>query len=262
MKKFELKRWEYDDNYNADVLDIWYQNDKVCAYVQGSEIYKVELIIRNGRVDNYFCSCPACDGGMSFCKHLDGVVNYLRKWEIPMLEGEQKEESLNFDLTVKEIVNNFKMGMATFRDNGCVNCYQSEFLADFVFKYCIYIDWFLDDKKALEAWELTTAFIDSISSVYIYAVDTFDDIREILINYLLTLATSFDYYDNIREYLLEKYSKKNLDEFGKDILNMIVPTIEKREVASKYTSLLKQIRFESYQEDLKKECLDLLKQVK
>ena len=39
------------------ILDIWYQNNIVTSYIEGSEIYKVELKIDNDEINSY-CSCP------------------------------------------------------------------------------------------------------------------------------------------------------------------------------------------------------------
>lgn len=64
MKQFKFKRYSNSkNNYKANILDIWCQNNKVVAYIQGTEIYKAELIIRGNRIENYYCSCPSCQGG-------------------------------------------------------------------------------------------------------------------------------------------------------------------------------------------------------
>ena len=91
MKKFKLKRYSSSkNNCSTNILDIYYQKNKIVAYVKGSHIYKTELIIRSNRIENYYCSCPSCQGGMNFCKHLISVENYLDSHEIPELCTQNK----------------------------------------------------------------------------------------------------------------------------------------------------------------------------
>lgn len=41
MKKFKLKRYSSSkNNCSANILDIYYQRNKIVAYVKGSQIYK------------------------------------------------------------------------------------------------------------------------------------------------------------------------------------------------------------------------------
>ena len=47
MKKFNLKNTGNYNYYNANILDIWYQDNKIVAYVEGTYIYKTEMIIKN-----------------------------------------------------------------------------------------------------------------------------------------------------------------------------------------------------------------------
>lgn len=126
MKKFKLKRYSSSkNNCSTNILDIYYQKNKIVAYVKGSHIYKTELIIRSNRIENYYCSCPSCQGGMNFCKHLISVENYLGSHEIPELEYTlELEEELNFNLTKEQILTNFKSNINKFLDEeDCVNCY-------------------------------------------------------------------------------------------------------------------------------------------
>lgn len=112
MKKFNLKNNDYSSCYNANILDIWYQDNKIVAYVEGTYIYKIEMIIKNDEICNYYCNCPSSEGGMSFCKHLSGVANYLKENAILKLESEPKtEEKIDLTLTSEEIINKFRNTM-------------------------------------------------------------------------------------------------------------------------------------------------------
>ena len=77
MKKFNLKNTGNYNYYNANILDIWYQDNKIVAYVEGTYIYKTEMIIKNNEIYNYYCNCPSSEGGMSFCKHLSNQFSLI-----------------------------------------------------------------------------------------------------------------------------------------------------------------------------------------
>ena len=75
------------DYYNEDrILDIWCQNDLIVAYIDGSEIYKVELKVNDEKLDNFYCSCPYSENGEYMCKHIAAVLCYLKENDIPELE--------------------------------------------------------------------------------------------------------------------------------------------------------------------------------
>lgn len=264
MKKFKFRRYNSNqNNIQSNILDIWCQKDRIVAYVEGTKIYKTELIIKNNRIANYYCSCPSSDGGMNFCKHLSGVENYLENKAILELEDmKEKEEKLDFGLTLKQILIKFKEGSTKFLSNdNSINCYQSSFFSDYVFKYCIYIDRFLDNKEPQKAFFLVTEYINYLDTVYIYCVDDADDINEILINYLVTLAINYNYFNKIGEYLLKKYQNQKLDELGENIISNIIPIIKVKEQAENYIKLLQKMQIESYQETQIKEYISILKTV-
>lgn len=264
MKKFKLKKYNSNKNtYTANVLDIWYQNNKVVAYVQGTQIYKTELIIKGNRIENYYCSCPSCNGGMHYCKHLTGVEKYLSNHEIPEIEYTEEKDDLDFNLTTKEILTKFKSKISNFLDEeDCINCYQSPLFSDCIFKYCIYIDNYIDNNELDNAFYLATNFIDITNDIYMYVDDDKEEINEILINYLITLIKNNTYYKEIEKYLLNKYKSNKLDDIGEEILSRIIPTINKKDVALNYINLLKQINVESYLENRIKEYIKELKNKK
>lgn len=90
-----MKNWEhlfrniilergYDYYMQGLVED--YQEDKgvINATVCGSEDYDVEIEIKNGRIDDAFCSCPYAEDG-SYCKHMAAVLyEYEEKQEIAL----------------------------------------------------------------------------------------------------------------------------------------------------------------------------------
>lgn len=200
---------------------------------------------------------------MNYCKHLVGTEKYLTNHEIPEIEHTNKNDDLDFSLTPKEILTRFKSKIYSFLDEeDCINCYQSSLFGDYLFKYCIYIDKYIDNLELDNAFYLTTNFIDIVNNIYIYVIDTKDEINEILINYLITLTNNNIFYEKIRTYLLKKYQSYELDEVGEEIISNIIPTIKEKDIALNYINLLKQIKVESYLESKIKEYIKVLKTIK
>ena len=99
-EKFNLKNENYH-YYNANILDIWCQENRIVAYVQGTYIYRTEMIIKNDEICNYYCNCLSSEGGMSFCKHLSGVAKYLKENELEN-NGMMEEEKIYLTKPEKE----------------------------------------------------------------------------------------------------------------------------------------------------------------
>ena len=66
MKKF-LKNYDFEDNFDFTILsrgksyyrenrilDIWCQDDGITAYIDGSEIYRVELRANDNELNNFY----------------------------------------------------------------------------------------------------------------------------------------------------------------------------------------------------------------
>ena len=104
MKKF-LRNYDFEDyfethilsrgkNYYKEnrILDIWCQEDLVTAYIDGSEIYRIELRANDKELNNFYCSCPYSEDGEYMCKHIAAVLYYLEENDIPELEISNKKE--------------------------------------------------------------------------------------------------------------------------------------------------------------------------
>lgn len=71
MKKF-LRNYDFEfhilsrgKNYYREnrILDIWCQDNLITAYIDGTEIYGVELKVDDKEILNYYCSCPYSEDG-------------------------------------------------------------------------------------------------------------------------------------------------------------------------------------------------------
>lgn len=74
------------------ILDIWCQDNLITAYIDGSEIYKVELKADNKELLNSYCSCPYSEDGEFMCKHIAAVLYHLKENKIPELEKSDKKQ--------------------------------------------------------------------------------------------------------------------------------------------------------------------------
>ena len=104
MKKF-LKDYNFEDYFDLSILsrgksyykenrilDIWCQENTVTAYIDGSEIYRIELRINDKGLNNFYCSCPYSEDGEYMCKHIAAVLYYLDENEILELEVSNKKQ--------------------------------------------------------------------------------------------------------------------------------------------------------------------------
>ena len=91
MKKF-LRNYDFEDYFDSlilsrgksyykenRILDIWCQQDLVTAYIDGSEIYRIEIRANDKELNNFYCSCPYSEDGEYMCKHIAAVLYYLEE---------------------------------------------------------------------------------------------------------------------------------------------------------------------------------------
>ncbi len=106
MKKF-LKNYDFEDyfephilvrgkNYYLDnrILDIWYRDNSVFAYIGGTEIYKIVINIYEKVILYCYCSCPYFCSSEFMCKHIAAVLYYLQDNEVPKLEKKNKSKKV------------------------------------------------------------------------------------------------------------------------------------------------------------------------
>lgn len=111
MKKF-IKNYDFEDYFEPHILkrgeqyynqnriiDIWYRDNTVIAYIDGTEIYRVELEINAEDGSWFYCSCSYSEEGEFLCKHIAAILYYLKDNKIPELEkgGKIKHSILIYD---------------------------------------------------------------------------------------------------------------------------------------------------------------------
>lgn len=250
MKKFNVKNdYSYHSYYNANILDIWYQDNKIVAYVEGTYIYKTEMIIKNDKITNYYCSCPSSEGGMSFCKHLSGIVNYLKENEILELEKEKVlEEQLDFELSIEDIARNFRKSLISLIDSyyGRINCYNSNKFVDIIIKYVKYIDKLLTNKDIDGAFKLVVSFLGIVESVSVDSEDDYyEGVSEIYF-YLDKIIDEYNYQDKVIEYLLNNYKENEISSIGVNLIQRLISNVENKVDANKIINLINNIKKNDY----------------
>ncbi len=214
MKKF-LENVEFEDYFEYSILsrgqsyynenrirDIWYQKDNVYAYIDGSEIYKVELEIKNGEIQACYCSCPYSEGGEFMCKHIAAVLYYLVDNEVPELEvGAQKSKRKNKSTSeLNKIYAEMQYELKNISDkDGFVNYYNGRYFVDLISRVTYKIEKFIDEENFNNAFEL-------IKHTYFFIKDTFMD------------GSNGEYQDSL--YMLCSSTSKLLyeDEYYKEFL--------------------------------------------
>lgn len=73
------------------------QGNKVTAFVQGSQLYKVIIIKEDNKIIDLNCSCPYARGG-NYCKHMVAVLYYL--------EENKSNKSKDEEVLIRDLINN------------------------------------------------------------------------------------------------------------------------------------------------------------
>ena len=248
MKKFNLKNENYH-YYNANILDIWCQENRIVAYVQGTYIYRTEMIIKNDEICNYYCNCLSSEGGMSFCKHLSGVAKYLKENEILEMESIPiQEEQIDLNLSLNEISLRFRSAIYNLIDSNYdrINCYNSSKHLEIIIKYTEYIDNLLEKNKPDEAFKLVIQFLNIATNVNVDCGDEYSKVINEIIYYIEKLIKEYDYKNNIINYISENYKENEISTIGINLIYVLINTILTKEDAKNIINLIASIRKDEY----------------
>lgn len=262
MKKI-LKNYDFEDyfdslilsrgkNYYKEnrILDIWCQDDLVTAYIDGSEIYRIELRVDDKKLNSFYCSCPYSEDGEYMCKHIAAVLYYLEENEIPELEisnkKEIKQEEHKSELSKIYDKMNYELRKISDR-NGFVNYYNGRYYVDLISNVSYYIDDFIDNKEYNNAFEL-------IKYTYRFVKNTFMDgsngeFQESL--YLINESASKllyndEYFDIFLDYTKDITSNNILDDFSDSPLHAFILYVHDKDSAIKVVKILDEIELSTY----------------
>ena len=262
MKKF-LKNCDFEDYYDSlilsrgknyykenRILDIWCQNDLVTAYIDGSEIYRIELKVNDKELSNFYCSCPYSEDGEYMCKHIAAVLYYLEENDIPELEISNKKE-VKRDKHKSELSKiydemNYELRKISDR-NGFVNYYNGRYFVDLISNVSDYIDDFIDNEEYNNAFEL-------IKYTYKFIKDTFMDGSNgefqdslYLINESVSkLLYNEEYFDVFLDYTRDITLNNTLDDFSDSPLHAFILYVHDKESAKKVVKILDEIELSTY----------------
>lgn len=89
----------YDYYQSGHVQNVTIRKNFIKATVLGSDIYDVEISLKNGVVNEIACDCPYAQDG-NYCKHMVAVLYYVEE------EGaNNQKEPVNNDDTITKLVN-------------------------------------------------------------------------------------------------------------------------------------------------------------
>ena len=232
------------------ILDIWCQQDLVTAYIDGSEIYRIELRINDEELNGFYCSCPYSEGGEYMCKHIAAVLYYLEENDIPELEITDKKQ-VKQDRNKSELSKicdgmNYELRNISDR-NGFVNYYNGRYFVDLISNVSDYIDGFIDNEEYENAFEL-------IKYTYRFIKDTFMDGSNgefqnslYLINESASkLLYNDEYFDIFLDYTEDITSNNTLDDFSDSPLHAFILYVHDKDSAKKVVKILDEIELSTY----------------
>lgn len=260
MKKF-LKNYNFEDYFESHILsrgksyykenrilNIWCQDNLITAYIDGFEIYRVELKVSDKKILNSYCSCPYSEDGEFMCKHIAAILYYLRENKIPELEiSDKKQISQEKNKSeLSKIYDEMKYELRKISDrNGFVNYYNGRYFVDLISNVSDYIDDFIDNEKYNYAFEL-------IKYTYRFIKDTFMDgsngeFQDSL--YLVNESASKllyneEYYDIFLDYTYEITSNNDLDDFSDSPLHSFILYAHDKASAKKVVKILDNIELD------------------
>ncbi len=167
MKRF-LKSADFEEQFDMNILyrgrnyymenrilDIWYQENNVYAYIDGSEIYRVIMEIKNDEIKGLYCSCPYSEDGRYLCKHIAAALYYIKENDIPKLEGKNVKEKIEQESDLDAIYAEMKMRSKSLSNNyGFIDYYNGRYFVNLINDVDDYIIEFIDNEEYDKAFEL------------------------------------------------------------------------------------------------------------
>ncbi len=113
-------------------MNIWCQDDEITAYIDGTEIYRIELRVNNNELNNFYCSCPYSEDGHYMCKHIAAVLYRLKENDVPELETSNDKKVKN-KFQLSKIYDEMNYGLRKISDrNGFVNYYNGRYFVGLI----------------------------------------------------------------------------------------------------------------------------------
>ena len=262
MKKF-LRNYDFADYFESHILsrgknyyrenrilDIWCQDDLITAYIDGSEIYRIELKANDEGLNNFYCSCPYSEDGEYMCKHIAAVLYYLEENEIPELEISNKKE-VKQDKNkseVSKIYDEMKYELRKISDrNGFVNYYNGKYFVDLISNVSDYIDDFIDNEEYNNAFELIKYTYGFIKNSFMDGSNgEFQDSLYLINESASKLLYNDEYFNIFLDYTEDIISENTLDDFSDSPLHAFILYAHDKKSAQKVVKILGEIKLNTY----------------
>lgn len=262
MKKF-LRNYDFEDCFDSlilscgekyykenRILDIWYQQDLVTAYIEGSEIYRIEIRANDNELNNFYCSCPYSEDGEYMCKHIVAVLYYLEENDIPELEvsnkkSEKKEKNKS---ELSKICDEMNYELRKISDrNDFVNYYNGRYFVDLISNVSDYIDNFVDNEEYDNAFELIKYTYRFIKNTFMDGSNgEFQDSLYLINESASKLLYNDEYFDIFLDYTRNVTSNNTLDDFSDSPLHAFILYAHDKDSAKKVVKILNEIELNTY----------------
>lgn len=260
MKKF-LKNYDFEDYFESHILsrgesyyrenrilDIWCQNNLITAYIDGSEIYKVELKVDDKEILNSYCSCPYSEDGEFMCKHIAAILYYLRENKIPELEilDKKQPKQKREESKLSKIYDEMQYELRKISDrNGFVNYYNGRYFVDLISNVSDYIDDFIDNEDYNDALELIKYTYRFIKDVFMDGSNgEYQDSLYLINESASKLLYNEEYYDIFLDYTYEITSNNVFDDFSDSPLHAFILYAHDKESAKKVVKILDNVELD------------------
>ena len=259
MKKF-LKNYDFEDyfdslilsrgkNYYKEnrILDIWCQQDLVTAYIDGSEIYKIEIRANDKELNGFYCSCPYSEDGEYMCKHIAAVLYYLEENDIPELEILNKKSEKNKS-ELSQIYDEMNYELRKISDrNGFINYYNGRYFVDLISNVTDYIDGFIDNEEYNNAFELIKYTYRFINDTFMDGSNgEFQDSLYLINESASKLLYNDKYFDIFLDYTRNITSNNILGDFSDSPLHAFILYVHDKDSAKKVVKILDEIKLSTY----------------
>ena len=262
MKKF-LRNYDFEDyfesrilyrgkNYYKEnrILDIWCQQDLITAYIDGSEIYKIEIRADDKELNGFYCSCPYSENGEYMCKHIAAVLYYLSENDVPELEisnkKQAKKEKNKSELSKIYDEMNYKLRKISDR-NGFVDYYNGKYFVDLISNVSDYIDDFIDNEEYNNAFELIKYAYKFINDTFMDGSNgEFQDSLYLINESANKLLYNNKYFDIFLNYTKNVALNNTLDDFSDSPLHAFILYAHDKASAEKVVKILDEIELNTY----------------
>jgi len=275
MKKFEVGNiksifnntiFQRGEEYFREdrILDIWYQNDQIISYIDGSEIYKVELEIDKHGLNYTSCSCPFSQNGEYDCKHIAAILCYVEKFEIPKLElsNIKRNDKQNTKVSGKldQLIRNTEYEIKKIQNKyGFIDYHNGRYFVDLIYNLS-------DDISTLIKNDEYETALNLIKYCYKLISDTdmdgsngeFQDSLSIINDAAKELFDNEVHYGLFENFALKMIENNELNDFSDSPLWAIISAVDNKEDAKHVIKTLEAIEaFNGIFVDLNMSVIDL-----